>query len=68
MAASAAQEREVCLRHRDLPGHVHFELATERVERDVFQWPGDRDPGVVDEPIELFVGSAFLENRAHLRH
>ena len=40
------------LGHRELADDVHLELAAELVERQVLERRGDRDAGVVDEPVQ----------------
>ena len=52
-AARAAKSRENRLQHGDLTDDVHLELTSELVERDELERRRDRDPGVVDEPVEL---------------
>jgi hypothetical protein len=51
--ARPPEVREERLRHRDLAGDVDLELPAQLVEREELQRHRDRDPGVVDERVEL---------------
>jgi hypothetical protein len=44
-----AQQREKRLDHREGADHVGVELELQLFGRKAFQWPGDADPGVVDQ-------------------
>ena len=50
--AGAAQRRQAGLDHGELRDRVDLELAAQLVERHVLERARDRDPGVVDEPVE----------------
>ena len=52
-SAAAAERGEKRLQHGDLADDVDLELPTQLVERHELERRRNRDPGVVDEPLEL---------------